>query len=66
MTAEQTMRVCCACDALWRGSIHCPVCKEPTGEPVNPAPLRAYLEVMGVAETDLCPSSVTDPVTKVP
>jgi len=50
---EKPMRICCACDALWRGSIDCPVCKLMTGWVVNPALLRKYLEVMGFDDDDL-------------
>jgi len=43
---DKTLRECAECDAVWRGSRFCPLCEEPTGEPIDETPFDVYFEVM--------------------
>ena len=32
---DKTLRSCVGCDAVWRGAVVCPLCEEPTAEPID-------------------------------
>jgi hypothetical protein len=46
MIKDKTLRNCERCECVWRGTIFCPECKEPTGEPINEALYEDYLQLI--------------------
>ena len=46
MIKDKTLRACAKCDLVWRGTLFCPECEEPTGEPVDEEFYQDYVEII--------------------